>query len=109
MSSVYDGPCPAPSDREADELSLMADEFMRRVHTHFGHERAEVLLDDWHVSAVVDAIGGRFERSTARRILADLNEKYRLEQFIDLHRVERHRGRLPAPGARAGARALSVF
>jgi hypothetical protein len=83
MSTIYDDPCPPPSDEDETAFCELVADFEIAVHRRFGHERAEVLLDDWHVTAVVYAISARFERGKAHRILSDLNEQYRFEQFID--------------------------
>jgi hypothetical protein len=57
------------------------DKFRTLLHRRFGRDRSEVLLDAWHVYAIVCALAG--EGGKVRRILSDLNEEYRLAQSVD--------------------------
>jgi hypothetical protein len=81
MSTVYDDPCPEPTEAEHDTFAeFLLPPFLDAVHRRFGHERAEVILDNWHVCEAVAAIMS--ERGKRRRILSDLNEELRFEQYI---------------------------
>lgn len=80
MSTVYDQPCPEPTEAEEEAFSELLADFLKLVHDRLGFVRGEVMLDAWHVGEVSDALTGEANRSS--RILSDLNEELRLEQQI---------------------------
>jgi hypothetical protein len=81
MSTVYDKPCPEPTDEEEDAFCYLVTVFRNAVMARFGN-RGDVILDAWHVDEVADAIAG-MEGGRAQRILTDLNEALRFEQFCN--------------------------
>jgi hypothetical protein len=82
MSTIYDGPCPEPTEAEkAVFYEKILPRLYDAMHRRFGRSRTQVILDHWHVSEVASAITQPFERGWARRVLTDLNEEFRQEQF----------------------------
>jgi hypothetical protein len=74
---------PSPSEEEENEFGPLVFQFESQIYARFGPDRGQVLLNDWHIYEIAAAISARFERGRARRILADLNEELRTEQFVD--------------------------
>jgi hypothetical protein len=83
MSTVYDRPCPEPTEEEEDIFSQdVLPHFMDEMVRRFGRVRAEVILDYRHVLEIADDLTNGFEQDKRRRILSDLNEEIRGEQYI---------------------------
>lgn len=84
MSTVYDtGPTPEPTDREQDFMCYVVERVTSVLIQKFGRQRMEVMLDDWHVSEVAEALCNNWEPGRRRRIMSDLNEAIRCEQVQD--------------------------
>lgn len=83
MSTTYDNPCPPPSGDEGNAFRGLVGHFEALMRSRFDPARAEVVLDAWRVYSVVYALASRGEAGKGRRILSDLNEEYRDEQFVD--------------------------
>jgi hypothetical protein len=83
VSTIYDRPCPPPTDEEENLFAeYVLPHFLAAMYRRFGRDRAEVILDHWHVSTIAAYLAG-WERGHSRRILSDLNEEFRHQQFVE--------------------------